>query len=117
MSTLLMASLCVAGAPGRSAVGLWLALRAPTSGTSRSGIDVLVPVLVAIDLAAHGGEEHFLDLAGDGAGLADLAVVDRADRDDLGGGAREERLVGGVEVGAQDVPGRALDAEVAGDRH
>src|SRR5688572_19861973 len=87
------------------------------TGTSLSGIDVLVPVLVAVDLAAHRGEEHFLDLAGDGSWVTDLAIVDGPDGHDLGGGAREEGFVGRVEVGAEDVAGRALDPEVAGDRH
>ena len=44
------------------------------------------------------GEVGLLDLAGDLARIADLAVVDRADRHDLGRGAGEERLVGEVEV-------------------
>src|SRR5688500_18001848 len=104
-----MASLCVADAPFRSAVGCSLALPTPTLG---SGIDVLVPVLVAVDLALHRREEHLLDPAGDGSGLPDLAVVDGADGHDLGRRPREEGLVGRVEVGAEDVAGGALDAEV-----
>src|SRR5687768_8978593 len=82
-----------------------------SAGTS----DMFVPVLVAVDLALHCGEEHLLDLLRHRAGLAELAVVDRADRDDLGCGARQERLVGGVEVGAHDVALDVLEAEVGGD--
>src|SRR5688572_6432283 len=78
--------------------------------------DMFVPVLVLVDLAAHGVVEDLLDLAGDGSGIADLAVVDRTDRHDLGGGAGEERLLRGVEVGADDVGLAVLDAEVAGHR-
>src|SRR4051794_34150411 len=78
--------------------------------------DMLVPVLVPVDLALHRGEEGLLDLAGDGAGLAQVAVVDRADGHDLGRRPRQERLVGGVEVGADDVALLVGDAEVGGDR-
>src|SRR3954452_13768838 len=83
--------------------------------TSASG-DMFQPVLVPVDLALDGREEGLLDLARDRTGLADLAVVDRADRDDLRGGAAEERLVAGVEVAAQDVGLGVVDAEVLGDR-
>src|SRR5579863_2782292 len=67
--------------------------------------DMFDPVLVPVDLPAHGGEVHLLDPSGDGPRVPgpDHPVVDRADGHDLGGGAREERLVGGVEVAAQDV--------------
>src|SRR4051812_1008478 len=71
---------------------------------TRSFVDMVQPFLVAVDLAPHRGEERLLDLAGDGPGLADLAVVDRADRHDLRGRAGQERLVAGVEVAPQDVP-------------
>src|SRR4051794_18529161 len=76
--------------------------------------DMFVPVLVAVDLAPHGGEEHVLHGPGDRTGLAELAVVDRADGHDLGGGAGQERLVGGVEVASQHVAVDVLDVEVAG---
>src|SRR4051812_16686101 len=70
-----------------------------------AGSDMFVPVLVAVDLAADGGVERLLDLAGHRPrfAAADEAVVDGADRHDLGCRPRQERLVGGVEVGAQDV--------------
>src|ERR1051325_10250789 len=88
-----------------------------TSTYLRSSLpDMFVPVLVLIDLAAHGVGEDLLDLAGHRARVADLAVVDRADRHDLGGCAREEALVGGVEVAADEVRLAVLDAEVARDR-
>src|SRR2546425_4396958 len=77
---------------------------------------MLEPVLVAVDLAAHRGEVGLLDAAGDGTGLPDLAIVDRADGHDLGGRAGEERLLDGVEVAAKQVGLRDLVAEVAGDR-
>src|SRR3954471_14999431 len=80
--------------------------------TPASFCDMFQPVLVAVDLALDGREERLLDLAGDGAGLADLAVVDRPDRHDLGGRPRQERLVGGVEVGAEDVRFLVFDPEV-----
>ena len=78
---------------------------------------MLEPVLVALDLAAHGGEVGLLELAGDLARVADLAVVDRADRHDLGRGAGEERLVGEVEVVAEELLLAHLVPEVARDRH
>src|SRR5688572_17197563 len=56
-----------------------------------SSMHVLVPVLVLVDLAPHGLEEHVLDLAGQRPGLAELTLVDRADGHHLGGGAGEER--------------------------
>ena len=48
----------------------------------RWSVDMVEPVLVAVDLAAHGGEVGLLDLLGDRAGLArpHRPVVDRADR-------------------------------------
>src|SRR4051794_38800331 len=87
-----------------------------TSTKRRSSLpDMFVPVLVLVDLAAHGVVEDLLDLAGDRTGRADLAVVDGEDRHDLGGGAGEEPLLRGVEVGAHQVRLAVLDAEVAGD--
>src|SRR5262245_41170625 len=56
-------------------------------------------------VAAFGdGEEGFLEAAGHRASgaLADGAVIDLADRGDLGGGAGEEDLVGDVELVAGD---------------
>ena len=53
------------------------------------------------------------DLAGDAR--ADRVVVDLADRDELGGGAAEEDLVGEVELGAREVALDDLDPEVARD--
>src|SRR5688500_12323461 len=83
--------------------------------TSPSPMHVLVPVLVLVDLAPHGLEVDVLDLAGEGTGIAELAVVDRADGHHLGCGSGQERFVGGVEVRAQDVAHLALDTEVTGD--
>src|SRR4051812_28739997 len=74
------------------------------------------PVLVPVDLALDGREERLLDLARGRAGLTDLAVVDRADRHDLRGGTAEERFLARVEVAAQDVTFRVVDAEVLDDR-
>ena len=78
---------------------------------------MLQPVPVALHLAAHDGEVGLLELAGDLTGGADLAVVDRSDRHDLGGGPGEERLVGEVEVAAQQALLAHLVPEVARDRH
>ena len=63
---------------------------------------------------AHGRLVDLLDPPGDrpGPAVADDAVVDRPDRHDLGGGAGEERLLGDVEVRAQDVA--HLDARSRG---
>src|SRR5690242_6741543 len=80
--------------------------------------DVFVPVLVAVELASGGLpvelQQAFGDLAG--AAGADLAVVHLDQRDELGGGAGEERLVGQVQVRAHQ---RLLDdlvTLVAGQR-
>src|SRR4051812_36242158 len=72
--------------------------------------DMFVPVLVLVDLAAHGVGEDLLDLASDRAGIADLAIVDGADRHDLGGGPREEALVRRVQVAPHEVRLAVLDA-------
>src|SRR5438046_7722457 len=77
---------------------------------------MLEPILVAVDLAAHRREVGLLDAAGYGARLADLAVVDRAHGNDLGGSAGEERLLDGVEVAPEQVGLRDLVAQVARDR-
>src|SRR3981081_2677281 len=99
----------------------WLPSRRVVSKISTdrgtSGVDKFQPVLVLIDLAPDGGEEHLLDAARDRPRRADLAVVDRADGHHLGGGTGEERLVGGVEVAAEDVADGDLVAQVARDRH
>ena len=60
-----------------------------------------------------GGEEDSLELLRDRTRAvgADGAVVDLADRDDLGGRPRVEGLVGRVEVQAREVA--FLDADVA----
>src|SRR5215210_2230375 len=75
-------------------------------GTSASGIsalDMIEPVLVLVDLAPHGREVGLLDGLGHGAGLADDPVVDRADGHHLGRRPGEERLLGQVQVRAQEV--------------
>src|SRR4051794_31378191 len=76
----------------------------------RASSDMFVPVLVLVDLAAHGVVEDLLDATRDRTGLADLAIVDRRDRHDLRGGAGQEALVRGVEVGAHEVRLAVLDA-------
>src|SRR5690349_9516497 len=68
-----------------------------------SGVDMLEPVLVAVVLAAHGRGEDLLDLARDRARIAELAVVDRTDRHDLGRGTRQERFLRDIEIAARDV--------------
>src|SRR5947208_6087239 len=89
---------------------------APVAACALS-VDILQPVLVALHLTANGGEVRLLERAGDVPTVADLAVVDRADRDHLGGGAGEEGLVGEVEVVAQELLLLHRVAEVAGDGH
>src|SRR5438132_883055 len=82
--------------------------------------DMFDPLLVPVDLAAHRPVEDLLDVARHGAGFAvaaDDAIVDRADRNHLRSGARQERLVGGVQIGPQDVADHSFVAEVACDRH
>src|SRR4051812_33269050 len=69
----------------------------------RASSDMFVPVLVLVDLAAHGVVEDLLDATGDGTGLADLAIVDRCDRNDLRRRAGQEALVRRVEVRAHEV--------------
>ena len=70
---------------------------------------------VALVAAVEGVVEDSLDLARDRAGLAEVVIVDLAHRAELGGGAREEELVGERELGAGDVALDDLVAEVAGD--
>src|SRR5690606_23444400 len=63
-------------------------------------------------------EERLLQPMRDRTGLAapDLAMVDLADRRDLGGGAREEHLVGDVQLVARDRRLDDLDALLAEQR-
>src|SRR5206468_4143788 len=86
----------------------------PSAVDPDSPVDMFEPVLVLVDLAPHGGEIGLLHGLGDGPGRGDLAVVDRANGHDLGGGAGEEGLLGQVEVGAQEVGLGHLIALVAG---
>src|SRR5262245_2501324 len=86
--------------------------------STRSGVlfaGIFQPLFVLRDLAVDGGEIGLLDLAGDLPRLADLAVVHRPHRDDLGRGAGEERFLGAVEVGPQQVVLPHRVPEVAGD--
>src|SRR5665213_3154250 len=80
-------------------------------------LDIVQPVPVLLDLAAHGGEVRLLDLLGDGTGLArpHLTIVDGPDRHHLGGRSGEEGLVGRVEVGPDELLVVDLQALVAGD--
>src|SRR5688572_11963081 len=91
--------------------------RPASRSTTGSLTDIVEPVLVLLHLAVHDREVGLLDLAGDLARLADLAVVDRAHRHDLGRGAGEERLVGRIEVAAEQVRLEDLVPEIARDRH
>src|SRR5258708_174750 len=87
------------------------------SGSARTSADIFVPVLVPIDLTANGGEKDVVHPLGDRTGLtgADNTVVDGLDRDDLGGRSAQERLVGGVQIAAQEMADLDVDALVAGD--
>src|SRR4051812_9484128 len=105
---------------------MWIDIRrqsSPGSAASRGRVtdlapvstsvgDVLVPVLVAVQLAAGGLAVELEEALGHGAGAtaADLAVVHLDEGYQLGGGAGEERLVRQVEVGAHE---RLLDDLVA----
>src|ERR1700728_42157 len=93
----------------------WVWRGAPGGGAwSWSSVDMIGPVPVLGDLAPHGGGGGLLDLLGDGTGPAgaDLAVIDGADRHHLGRRAREEGLLGQVEVGTDDRLMTHLDPEV-----
>src|SRR3954454_7916842 len=81
--------------------------------------DKLVPGFVPIDPARGHLAVELDQPPGEVAGLAaaDLAVVDLDHRDELGGGAGEEQLVGEVEVAAGQRLLADLDALVAGKRH
>src|SRR5262245_20251004 len=95
----------------------------PTPTSTGVLLDGGEPALRAVEreLAAHQRLVVLLQLRGDDAGLAggvaaaDLAVVDRLDRRDLGGGAGEEDLVGAPELVAPEAlldHGVALRAQV-----
>src|SRR4051794_26900316 len=93
----------------------WLPSRSVVSKISTCSSDMFVPVFVAIDLAVHRLEVRSLNGSGDGAAVSDHAVVDRVDRHDFGRGAGQERFVGRIEIGPQDVADLDLVTEVAGD--
>src|SRR5688500_4310075 len=104
-------------APSRSVVS-----KSTSPGGAERGavdrLDVLIPFPVGLDLAARRGEVGLLQLLGDGARLpgADHAIVDLADRGELGRRAREEALVRDVRLGAGDALFADLVTEVARDR-
>src|SRR5258708_24467726 len=77
-------------------------------------IDRRAPFRVVAGLAAHDREIFLLESAGELAWLAvaDGLPVDREDRLDLVAGAAEERLLGGVELGAVDLALIGLAAEI-----
>src|SRR5690606_15717443 len=76
------------------------------------------PLRVAVVAATDHVEEQRLQLLGDrsAAAFADRAVVELADRRDLGGGSGEEGFVGAVHLVARDALLAHLDAEVASQR-
>src|SRR5215211_5230330 len=73
-------------------------------------VDMLQPVLVAVDLAPDGLGVLGGDGRGHGAGAGDVAVVDRVDGRDLGGRAADEHLLADVEVAAGEVVEAELEA-------
>src|SRR5215472_12493718 len=79
--------------------------------------DMFDPVLVLVYFAADGSLIHLLDAPGDRSGppVADHAVVDGLDRDHLGRGTGEKRLICDIQVGAQNVLGFYIEAQVVGD--
>src|SRR5690606_22066418 len=81
------------------------------------GSDRHEPVAIALVASGDDVEEQRLELLGDGAAasVADPAVVELADRRDLGRRAREEGLVRDVHLVAGDALLDHLDAEVPGD--
>src|SRR6476646_8228970 len=87
----------------------------PGSRPHRCRHGILEELGEALVAALHGGEEHLLDLARDRAAAADVLAVDRRDRRHLGGRAAQERLVGEVEVGANQRRLAHLVTERAGD--
>jgi len=103
------------GIPNRMAIEIWQkgpasywpgVARFPSGERSGEGSDFGEPVFEFGVFAANDVEEGFLDAVGGvafGPG-ANGAVVDLADRGDLGGGAGQENFVGQV----QHVPGQRL---------
>src|SRR5215210_9263100 len=93
-------------APSRSVVSY--------TSTSSGALDIYVfqPVFVLVDFAADGGEVGLLDLPGDRSRSpgTDLAVVDRANGHDLGGGPGDERFLARIQIAAQDVADVVLEA-------
>src|SRR6185503_14625015 len=85
--------------------------------TRRSRVHVGEPVRVLLGLTLRRREERALELLGDRAAgaLAHHAVVDLADRRELRRGAREEGLVGVVEVAAHEILLAHRVPEIAGD--
>src|ERR1700676_413676 len=82
--------------------------------------DMFDPVLVAVDLAPHGGVEDLLELAGHRSRLPpdpDHPVVDGAYGHHLGRRPRQKRLLGRVQVGPQNVADLHLVVEIPGDGH
>src|SRR5580658_8719426 len=93
------------------------------SGSSRGRVfwwlcsaDMFDPIFMVVQLAADGLPVEVLQLAGDRprAAVADHPVIDRADRHDLGRRPGEKRLLGQVQVGAQEVADLDVEAEVPG---
>ena len=84
----------------------------PRGRLQRGRLHDVEPLAVALGATVDGVVEGALQHARDLARLAraDLVVVDLAHRHELGGGARQEDLVGEVHLGARDV---ALDHRVA----
>src|SRR5829696_6757553 len=102
----------------------WAPSRRVVSNTSTAAgtapgasVGMFHPILVAVDLAAHGPGV----LRGDGRGhrpwARDGAVVDGVHRGHLGGHAAQEQHLRDVEIAARQVAEHGLEAEVAGDRH
>src|SRR5882757_8142920 len=93
--------------------------RSAFRSTDGSVADVLVPSLVAVDLAGGRRGEDIGDLPADRPGLAgtDRPVVDLGDRDQLGRRTAEECLVGVIEIGAHDALLEHLIPLIAGNRH
>src|SRR5262245_66663272 len=78
-------------------------------GTRSSGM--FDPVLVLVDLAAHGPAVLLADGQRHRARGGDGAVVDRGHRGHLGRGAAHEHLLGHVQVAAGEVAQRTAQAE------
>src|SRR4051794_19383581 len=74
--------------------------------------DMLHPVLVPVDLAAHSLAVFLHDRLRHRARARHVTVVDGADRRDLGGGAAQEDLLGDVQVAAGDVVDPHVEAEI-----